>query len=208
MRFTGADVVRHPLVTKIVAAYDLAAARGGTAPDAAMPEPDGRAAADSTSWWRPAIGPHRDGAPGASAPRAAAIAGARPHLTPAAEVSFVFTDDDTFRAQPPLPRDRFARPTSCRFRRRVDARRLRPPSRRCRLRLYETVAREAAAGGLPFDHHLSHLIVHGFLHLLAYDHETEGEAAAMEKLETLILARPRRRRSVCRSRRELTRPTP
>ena len=37
--------------------------------------------------------------------------------------------------------------------------------------------------------HLSHLLVHGFLHLLDHDHEEDREAAAMEGLETRILAR-------------------
>src|SRR6187401_3846838 len=36
---------------------------------------------------------------------------------------------------------------------------------------YQTVAREAVAEGKPFNHHLAHLAVHGFLHLLGYDHE-------------------------------------
>ena len=40
----------------------------------------------------------------------------------------------------------------------------------------------------PFDHHLSHLAVHGFLHLIGYDHENDGEAEAMESLEREILA--------------------
>jgi probable rRNA maturation factor len=51
----------------------------------------------------------------------------------------------------------------------------------------ETVAAEAADQGLTFDHHLTHLIVHGFLHLLGHDHETEAEALVMERLETAIL---------------------
>ena len=51
----------------------------------------------------------------------------------------------------------------------------------------ETVAREATDQGLPFDHHLTHLVVHGFLHLLGYDHETEPDAAVMEGMETHIL---------------------
>ncbi|MEX2454833.1 MAG: rRNA maturation RNase YbeY [Rhodospirillaceae bacterium] len=53
---------------------------------------------------------------------------------------------------------------------------------------YETVLREAVAGGLPFADHLRHLIVHGVLHLLGYDHESEAEAEEMEGLETEILA--------------------
>jgi probable rRNA maturation factor len=53
----------------------------------------------------------------------------------------------------------------------------------------ETVAREAAELGLPFDHHLQHLVVHGLLHLLGYDHGTDAEAQTMEGLEVRILAR-------------------
>lgn len=53
----------------------------------------------------------------------------------------------------------------------------------------ETVRREALAEDKPFDHHFMHLVVHGFLHLLGYDHITEEEAAVMEGLETRILAR-------------------
>lgn len=54
---------------------------------------------------------------------------------------------------------------------------------------FETTAREAAAEARPFSHHLAHLVVHGFLHLVGYDHASEAEAAAMERLEVDILAR-------------------
>ncbi len=54
---------------------------------------------------------------------------------------------------------------------------------------YETLAREAAAEGRLFRHHLAHLTVHGFLHLLGYDHETDQEADVMEHLEANVLAR-------------------
>ena len=53
---------------------------------------------------------------------------------------------------------------------------------------YETTRKEADAEQKPFDHHLSHLAVHGFLHLIGYDHEKNDEAEAMEALETEILA--------------------
>lgn len=53
---------------------------------------------------------------------------------------------------------------------------------------FDTVAREAAGEGKPFRHHLAHLAVHGFLHLLGYDHETDREARTMERLEVKILA--------------------
>ena len=53
---------------------------------------------------------------------------------------------------------------------------------------YETVAREARAESKPLDHHIAHLALHGFLHLLGYDHESHGQAEAMERRERLILA--------------------
>jgi probable rRNA maturation factor len=53
---------------------------------------------------------------------------------------------------------------------------------------YETLRREADEEGKPFGHHLSHLAVHGFLHLIGYDHESDDEAEAMEALEIEILA--------------------
>ncbi|MHB2168284.1 rRNA maturation RNase YbeY [Alsobacter sp. R-9] len=48
--------------------------------------------------------------------------------------------------------------------------------------------REAAEEGKPLRDHILHLVVHGFLHLVGYDHETEAQAAEMEGLETRILA--------------------
>ena len=54
---------------------------------------------------------------------------------------------------------------------------------------YQTTAREADAEGKPFNHHLAHLAVHGFLHLLGYDHENDRDAEKMESLERRILRR-------------------
>jgi probable rRNA maturation factor len=53
---------------------------------------------------------------------------------------------------------------------------------------YETTRREADQEQKPFSHHLSHLAVHGFLHLVGYDHEKDGEAEVMESLERDVLA--------------------
>lgn len=53
---------------------------------------------------------------------------------------------------------------------------------------FETISSEAVLEEKPFEHHLRHLIVHGMLHLLGYDHETDEEAEEMEALERRILA--------------------
>jgi len=53
---------------------------------------------------------------------------------------------------------------------------------------YETTRKEADDEQKPFDHHLSHLAVHGFLHLIGHDHENDDDAEAMEGLEQEILA--------------------
>jgi probable rRNA maturation factor len=49
--------------------------------------------------------------------------------------------------------------------------------------------REAAASQIPVENHLQHLLIHGFLHLQGYDHQTDEEAEAMEELERRALAR-------------------
>lgn len=53
---------------------------------------------------------------------------------------------------------------------------------------YETLAREAAEEGKSVSDHFQHLIVHGVLHLVGYDHETDDEAKEMETLEVNILS--------------------
>lgn len=54
---------------------------------------------------------------------------------------------------------------------------------------WETVEREARQSGKPVADHMSHLVVHGVLHLLGYDHEREDTATEMERLETDSLVR-------------------
>ena len=53
---------------------------------------------------------------------------------------------------------------------------------------YETCRREADDKGIPLENHAAHLLVHGLLHLAGHDHQTDGEAEAMEALETKALA--------------------
>jgi probable rRNA maturation factor len=54
---------------------------------------------------------------------------------------------------------------------------------------YETVAHEARDEGKPLANHVAHLVVHGYLHLLGFDHERNADAEAMEQTERKILRR-------------------
>ena len=121
--------------------------------------------------------------------RAAIAAAAVMLASPAGEVSVVLTDDSAIAK---LNRDwrGIDRPTN------VLAFPAQPPKASGGPRMfgdiaiaYETLARECADADKPFLHHLAHLVVHGFLHLMGYDHETDADAAAMEALEGVILAR-------------------
>ncbi|MDR0633271.1 MAG: rRNA maturation RNase YbeY [Holosporales bacterium] len=53
----------------------------------------------------------------------------------------------------------------------------------------ETVLKESVRDGLPFSDHVSHLIVHGALHLLGFDHVAVQDAEVMEKVEVSVLAK-------------------
>lgn len=54
---------------------------------------------------------------------------------------------------------------------------------------FETCQREAREQGKPFDDHVTHLLVHGVLHLLGYDHIRDADATLMERIETEILCK-------------------
>ncbi len=109
---------------------------------------------------------------------------------PASELSLVFTDDATIRELNNDWRDK-DKPTNVLS---FPAFTLKPgqkpgPMLGDIVIARETVAREAVDEGKAFDHHLTHLVVHGFLHLLGYDHLTETQAEEMEELERKILER-------------------
>lgn len=53
---------------------------------------------------------------------------------------------------------------------------------------YETLAQECNDEGRDFLHHLAHLTVHGFLHLVGYDHQTDSDADEMEGIESKIMS--------------------
>jgi probable rRNA maturation factor len=108
--------------------------------------------------------------------------------TSAGELAIVFTDDSAIRSLNRNWRSK-DKPTNV----------LSFPARRTGRELphhlgdiviaYQTTAREAKAEHKPFRHHLAHLAVHGFLHLIGYDHEADDEAEVMESLEVSVLAR-------------------
>jgi len=127
--------------------------------------------------------PQWDAAASEAVVRRAVEAAATPE-TDGAELSVVLTDDETIRALNAQWR-KLDKPTNV----------LSFPSADGEVLLgdiviaYETTRREAAEEGKPFEHHLSHLVVHGFLHLLGYDHESDADAEEMEGLERAILAK-------------------
>ena len=124
----------------------------------------------------------------------AVLAAAEAVSTPRIELAIVLSDDSAIRALNRDWRDKDA-PTNV-----LSFPAARPGTRPGKARsaspyigdiviAYQTTAREAVAEGKPFNHHLAHLAVHGFLHLLGYDHESDRDADKMERLERRILKR-------------------
>jgi probable rRNA maturation factor len=119
---------------------------------------------------------------------AAAIAESRAALREGADVSLCLADDATLRAlnsrwrgiDKPTNVLSFPAPATGRV---EDA-----PTLGDIALAYETLEREAEDLGVPLADHYRHLVAHGFLHLIGYDHETDAEAERMEALETRILA--------------------
>ena len=109
---------------------------------------------------------------------------------PATELSLVFTDDASIRALNAGWRDK-DKPTNVlsfpAFPPKLGG--ALPPMLGDIVLASETISREAALEEKPFEHHLTHLITHGLLHLLGHDHETEADAEAMELVERRALAR-------------------
>ncbi len=105
-------------------------------------------------------------------------------VEPGAELSILFCDDDFIRALNRRWRGCDAPTNVLSF----------PPSAAAAGALgdiaiaYETTVREAQTEGKKLKDHVIHLLVHGFLHLVGYDHQNDAEAAEMERLEGAILA--------------------
>jgi probable rRNA maturation factor len=117
----------------------------------------------------------------------AAIAGAGAKFTGAAELSVVLTDDESQRALNRQWRG-IDKPTNV-----LSFPQIEPFGPVSGLLgdltlARETLEREAGEMGIAFGDHLTHLVVHGVLHLLGYDHVEPVDALVMEPLETQILA--------------------
>ncbi len=126
--------------------------------------------------------------PGITALARQAIAAAAPRAARRGELSVVLTDDETIRALNHKWRGKNA-PTNVLSFPAPDTGTDNPSVLGDIVIAYETTKAESHAEGKTFDHHLLHLVVHGFLHLLGYDHESDTEADEMEHLEREILAR-------------------
>jgi probable rRNA maturation factor len=117
----------------------------------------------------------------------AAITFARPPVASGSELSLVVTDDAHVRVLNRQYRGKDAATNVLSFPAAAAKPGVHGPLLGDIVLAQETVAREAAGQGLAFDDHLIHLIVHGFLHVVGYDHEDDAEAVLMEALETRIL---------------------
>lgn len=107
--------------------------------------------------------------------------------TPSAELAIVLTDDAAIRILNRHWRGIDAATNVLSFP--TNDRWTKPPHIGDVVLAYETIAREARADRKPFFHHVAHLAVHGFLHLIGYDHERDDDAERMEHAEREILQR-------------------
>ncbi len=117
----------------------------------------------------------------------AALAGAGKKLG-AAELSLMLADDATVAALNERWRRRKGPTNVLAF---ASGEQAMPPAPRLLgdvVLAYETVTKEARDQGKGLGDHLRHLVIHGILHLLGYDHDAAGPARRMESLETRILA--------------------
>lgn len=123
--------------------------------------------------------------PQAEATIHAAIAAAAPHSTRGGEVSILLADDSAVREVNRQWRG-LDKPTNVLSFPAADT-----PATQGHLGdiviAFETLQRECESEGRLFVHHLAHLTVHGFLHLIGYDHETDAQADEMERLESRIM---------------------
>jgi probable rRNA maturation factor len=147
--------------------------------------------------WRRAIADAPRLARRAAAAALAAASREGAQVPSAAELSLVLGDDALVRGLNRLYRRKDAATNVLSFAALTDAERARAARARKPARpallgdvvvAFETSRREAAALEKPLADHLAHLVVHGTLHLLGYDHALAKDAARMERLEAAVLA--------------------
>ncbi|HXQ50288.1 MAG TPA: rRNA maturation RNase YbeY [Stellaceae bacterium] len=136
--------------------------------------------------WRKALG---DAARRAELAARAALAGAALRRRGAAELSLLLADDTLVRTLNRRWRGRNRATNVLSFPSGDAGARGRPRLLGDVVLAYETVAREAAEQGKTLADHMAHLVTHGVLHLVGFDHEEDAQALRMERLERRILAR-------------------
>lgn len=114
---------------------------------------------------------------------------AQPKIRSGSEVSLLFCDDDQMRTLNRTWRNIDAATNVLSFPAAEFSRAAAKPCLGDIIVAHETVARESEAEAKPFNEHLCHLIVHGFLHLIGYDHVETEQAEVMEAMERAVLAR-------------------
>lgn len=152
-----------------------------------MAEPEISVSVESPAWERALVDPE------ASVRRfALAALAAHPGFDSPVEIDVVLADDETVRAINRDWRGKDAATNVLAFARLDGGQAPRLPGQPLMLGdiilAFEICAAEAAQSGKEFDDHFAHLLVHGVLHLLGFDHENDDEAQAMEAAETAILA--------------------
>lgn len=127
-------------------------------------------------------------------PEAIAIAAAdkiieivKPRLHPAAEISVTFSNDERVRKLNAEWRGKNAPTNVLSFPAASGAKFESSPLLGDVVLAYETVDREARVEGKQFADHTAHLVIHGLLHLIGYDHENEIDANKMERTESMIM---------------------
>jgi probable rRNA maturation factor len=121
--------------------------------------------------------------------RRAVAAAASTHSTSEAELAIVLTDDSAIRQLNRLWRGVDAPTNVLSFPAAAKQAEDEPAHLGDIILAYQTIAREARAEGKPFAHHVAHLAVHGYLHLIGFDHEQDDDAEAMEQAERKVLHR-------------------
>jgi probable rRNA maturation factor len=121
--------------------------------------------------------------------RKAVTVAASTQSTPGAELAIVLTDDSAIRQLNRLWRGVDAPTNVLSFPAAARQAEDEPAHLGDIVLAYQTIAREARTEGKPFAHHVAHLAVHGYLHLIGFDHERDTDAEIMEQTERKILRR-------------------